>query len=415
MLIFYKILSYFFLVISPIIIIYRIIIKKENKKRFLERYGFKSTKRKKGLLIWFHCSSVGELISIIPLLEKFESNKKIKQILLTTTTVSSSYIIKKLYFKKVVHQFFPIDNNLILNNFIEYWKPSVFFLCESEIWPNLIFNIHSRKIKLVLVNGRMTSKSFYRWKKFKEFSSTIFKKFDLCLVQNNETKKRLSILGAKNILSLGNLKFSLSNKIKSGVLDKKILNFFKNKKILIIGASTHLNEENFIIQNHNYFLKHNYKNLVSIIIPRHVERALEIKNELEKFSLNAHFHSDKNKVKKNTNVYIVDTYGEANKFYKISNLVFMGGSLIKHGGQNPLEPARFGCKIIHGPHIDNFKEIYKKLEFMNISEKFENYASGTKIIKKKYDKKRKTFDNKKIIHYGEKVLNSTYSKLVKLI
>ena len=357
MLVFYRILSYCFLILSPLIIIYRILNKKESIFRFLERYGFKSIKRKNGKLIWFHCSSVGELLSIIPIIEKLETSPKINQILITTTTLSSSKIFKKLKLKKTIHQFFPIDNNLILNNFLEYWKPSIFFLCESEIWPNLILNIHNRKIKLVLINGRMTLRSYNRWKKIKNFSSEIFKKFDICLAQNNETKSRLSTLGAKNIIFLGNLKFSSSSKIESGLLDKKLKNFFKSKKILITGASTHFNEENFIIKNHLYFLKKKFKNFVSIIIPRHVERALEIKNELEKFSLNAHLHSNKFKVKRDLDVYIVDTYGEANKFYKISNLVFMGGSLINHGGQNPLEPARAGCKIIHGPHIANFKEI----------------------------------------------------------
>ena len=415
MLIFYRILSYFFLLISPLIIIYRIIIKKESSSRFSERYGYNSIKRKNGNLIWFHCSSVGELMSVIPLVEKFELNNKIQRILLTTTTLSSSKIIEKFYFKKVIHQFFPIDNNLIINKFIGYWKPSAIFLCESEIWPNLINNIYKRKIKLILINGRMTLKSFDKWKKLKNFSKQIFNKFDLCLAQNYETKKRLSILGTKNILTLGNLKFSTSKKAKTEFLDKKTKNFFKNKKILVTAASTHFNEENFIIQNHLHFLQKKINNIISIIIPRHVERAHEIKKEIETFSLKSHLHSVKKKINKNIDIYIVDTYGEVNKFYRISNLVFMGGSLINHGGQNPLEPAKFGCKIIHGPYVTNFKEIYKKLNNLKISKKFKNYNSGINIIKKKYNIKTKNFDNKKIIKYGEKVLNSTYSEIVKII
>ena len=415
MFIFYRILSYFFLLISPIIIFYRIIIQKESKSRFPERYGLNSTKRKNGNLIWFHCSSVGELLSIIPLVEKLEANKKIQQILLTTTTLSSSRVIKKFAFKKVTHQFFPIDNNLIINNFIKYWKPSVFFLCESEIWPNLINSVYKNKIKLILLNGRMTSKSFNRWKKIKNFSGQIFSKFHLCLAQNHETKKRLLILGAKNILTLGNLKFSTSDNVRHETLDNNLKDFFRKKKILITAASTHFNEEDFIAKSHKYFSKKHKKNLISIIIPRHIERAEEIKKELEKISLNIHLHSNKKKIPKGTDIYLVDSYGEANKFYKISNLVFMGGSLIKHGGQNPLEPARFGCKIIYGPHITNFKEIYKKLDSMGISKNFRSYNSGINIIKKKYNIKNRIFNNKKIINYGEKILNSTYSKIVKII
>ncbi len=415
MFILYQILSFFFLVLSPLIIFYRIIINKENKSRFLERYGFSSIKRKNGKLIWFHCSSVGELLSIIPLIEKLDNNKKIRQILLTTNTLSSSKVISKYKFKKVSHQFFPIDNYLITKKFITYWKPSMFFLCESEIWPNLINYIYNHKIKLILINGRMTKRSFNKWKKIKFFSNKIFIKFNLCLVQNLETKKRLKFLGAKNIISLGNLKFSTSNKIKADKLDKKILNFLKNKKILITAASTHYNEENFIIQSHLDFLRKKNKDIISIIIPRHVERANEIKKTIESFNLKTHLHNSKGIIKKSTDVYIVNTYGDANKFYKISKLVFMGGSLIKHGGQNPLEAARFGSKIIHGPYISNFKEIYQKLNTLGISHKFRSYNSGINIMKKKQDIKIKNFNNKKIIKYGEKILNSTYSKIEEMI
>ena len=170
----YRIISELFLLISPIIIIYRILKGKESKLRFYERYSINSKKRNNGKLIWFHCSSVGELMSIIPVIEKFEGNLNIKQILVTTTTLSSSKIFEKLKLKKTVHQFFPIDNKLIMQKFITYWKPSVFFLCESEIWPNLIYTIHEKKIKLILLNARMTSKSYKRWINLKSFSAGIY-------------------------------------------------------------------------------------------------------------------------------------------------------------------------------------------------------------------------------------------------
>ncbi len=410
----YRIISELFLLISPIIILYRILKGKENKYRFLERYAIKSAERKSGKLVWFHSSSVGELLSIIPIIEKLETNSKINQILITTTTLSSSKIFQTLKFKKTIHQFFPIDNKFIINKFIKYWKPSIFFLCESEIWPNLIEKIRENKIKLVLINGRMTLRSFRRWKKIVKFSNELFKNFDLCLAQNSETQKRLKILGAKKILNLGNLKFATSKKVKKDILKKKLINFFKKKNILITAASTHFNEENFIIQNHLHFLKNN-KNIVSIIAPRHIDRASDIKREIDKYSLKTHFHSSKKKINSKVDIYIVDTYGELNKFYKISRLVFMGGSLINHGGQNPLEPAKFGCKIIHGPHVYNFKEIYNKLDKMSISAKILNYNSGTKIVKKIQNKKLLSLNNKKIIKYGQMILNSTYSQITKLI
>jgi len=414
----YRIISDFFLIISPLVILYRIIKRKEDSNRFLERYAARSKQRKKGKLIWFHCSSVGELLSIMPLVEKFEKNPTINQILITTTTLSSSKIFYNFKLNKTIHQFFPIDNKLIISKFLKYWKPSIFFLCESEIWPNLIDHIKEREIKLILINGRMTKRSFKRWKKIKFFSKDIFKKFDICLVQNNETHKRLKLLGATKILNFGNLKFTTSKKVKSDLLDKKTLNFFRNKTILITAASTHFNEEDFIVKSHLYFkskAKSYFKNMISIIIPRHIERSFDIKKEIEKLSLKTYFHSSKKKIPPDTEIYIVDTYGELNKFYKISSVVFMGGSLIKHGGQNPLEPAKLGCKIIHGPNIDNFREIYAKLDRMGISIMFKKHLDGFKIIDKSIQKKSLVFENKKLIKYGEEVLNLTYLEILKFI
>ena len=185
---------------------------------------------------------------------------------------------------------------------------------------------------------------------------------------------------------------------------------------MITAASTHFNEENFIIKNHLYFKNIKKTNkIISIIVPRHIERTSEIKKEIESYSLKVHLHSSRKKIDQDVDIYIVDTYGELNKFYKISNLVFMGGSLINHGGQNPLEPAKFGCKIIHGPNVANFNEIYKKLGNMNISTLFSNYKQGMNIIEKSFYKKRLLLDNKKIIKYGEKILNSTYFEIIKFI
>mgnify|MGYP001404728139 CR=1 FL=1 len=412
----YRLISEFFLLISPIIILFRILKKKESKNRFLERYAFSSVKRKKGKLIWFHCSSVGELLSIIPLVEKLELNHKIKQILITTTTLSSSKIFLNLRLKKTIHQFFPIDNIIIINKFLKYWQPSIFFLCESEIWPNLIHSIKKNKIKLVLINGRMTLKSFKKWKKIKYYAKEIFNKFDLCFAQNKETHKRLIELGVKKIIEIGNLKFTTSQKSKTDFLKNKTINFFKRKRLLITAASTHFNEESFVIENHLKFKRNNKeKNLVSIIVPRHVERIHQIKNDIEKNSLKMHLHSSNNPISVDTDIYIVDTYGELNKFYKISNIVFMGGSLIMHGGQNPLEPAKLGCKIIHGPHISNFEEIYKKLKLMNISKVFKSHNQGHNIIYKLLKKKRLSFENRKLMNYGQKILNLTYVKILQLI
>ena len=175
------------LIFSPLIFIYRILKGKENYLRLNERYAFNLKNRPKGKLIWMHASSIGEFNSMIPLIEKFQKNQNISKILITTNTLSSGKLIDKLKLNKTIHQFFPLDSDFIIKKFLNHWKPSALILCESEIWPNLIQNIHKRKIKLILINARITLKAFNNWKKISNFGISLFKKFDLCLSQNNET------------------------------------------------------------------------------------------------------------------------------------------------------------------------------------------------------------------------------------
>ena len=181
MLILYRLLTCLILILSPIILITRLFKKKEDIKRFKEKFSFSSKEKKNGKLVWFHGASVGELQSIIPLVEKFDKNKKIKQILITSNTLSSSKIINNFKFKKVVHQFFPLDVNFFSKRFLNHWQQSISFFIDSEIWPNMLINLKEKKIPIILLNGRITKKSFTKWLFFSSFANTIFNKFDLCL------------------------------------------------------------------------------------------------------------------------------------------------------------------------------------------------------------------------------------------
>ena len=183
----YRIFINLILILSPFIILVRLLKKKEDVIRFREKLGFFTKKRSKGKLIWFHGASVGEFQSIVPLLEKLEQSKKISQILITSSTLSSSKVISKIKLKKITHQFFPIDNNSIIKKFINQWKPSVALFVDSEIWPNTLINLNKEKIPTVLINARVTRKSYNKWIKLKNFSKLIFNKFDLCLSSNKET------------------------------------------------------------------------------------------------------------------------------------------------------------------------------------------------------------------------------------
>ena len=360
----YRIISELFLLISPIIILYRVFIGKENISRFPERYAFNSKQRVNGKLIWFHCSSVGELISIVPLLEKLETNLKISQILVTSNTLSSSKVISSYKFTKVTHQFFPIDTNLNTQNFLNYWQPNLSLFVDSEVWPNMLLNLKKRKIPTILLNARITTKSFERWRKFKNFSNFIFSKFDLCLCSSLKSKIYLQKLGAKNLRYFGNLKFSQSEFEKIQI-KQNLKKFIKNKKIWC-ASSTHDNEENFIGIVHKK-LKYNYKNLLTIIIPRHINRVNLIKSQLDELGLKTHFHEPAKKIPIDTDIYLVNSYGQTKPFFSLCKNVFLGGSLIKHGGQNPLEAARYGCNILHGPNVSNFEEIYSYLNSQKIS------------------------------------------------
>ena len=364
MLIIYRILINIAYFLSPLIIILRLIRNKEDPKRYKEKFCFFTKKKIKGKLIWIHGASVGEFQSIVPLIEKYEKKKNIAQILITSNTLSSSKVISNYKFKKVVHQFFPIDTNLNTQNFLNYWQPSLSLFVDSEIWPNMLFNLKKRKIPTILLNARITAKSFERWRKFKNFSNFIFSKFDLCLCSSLKSKIYLKKLGAKNLKYFGNLKFSQSE-FENIEIKQNLKKFIERKKVWC-ASSTHDDEEGFIGIIHKK-LKHKYKNLLTIIIPRHINRINSIKFQLNKLGLKTHLNEPTKKIPIDTDIYLVNSYGQTKPFFSLCKNVFLGGSLIKHGGQNPLEAARYGCNILHGPNVSNFEEIYSYLNSQKIS------------------------------------------------
>ena len=208
MILIYRIIINFIFLLSPIIVFVRLFYGKEDLKRFKEKLGFFSGRKKNAKLIWFHGASVGEIQSIIPILEKLNKKKDIHQILLTSNTLSSSKVIERLNIQKVIHQFFPIDTNFLTKKFLNYWKPTSVFFIDSEIWPNMIENLNKQKISINLLNGRITKKTFRKWMIFPISSKNIFGKLNLCLESSVESKKYLENLGAKNVKLIGNLKFS---------------------------------------------------------------------------------------------------------------------------------------------------------------------------------------------------------------
>jgi len=409
----YRILINLILLISPLIVIFRLINKKEDPKRFLEKFTLFSKKRKNGKLIWFHAVSVGELLSIISLIKALEKNKKISQILITTSTLTSSKLFTKFKFKKVIHQYYPVDNNFLTKRFLKFWKPCLAIFVDSEIWPNMLLNLKKESIKKILLNARVSKKSYLKWKKLGSFSKNLFQSFDYTFPQNQESQKYLKKFNVKNIEVLGNLKFSQNDNYNKK-LDLNFRNFIKSKKIWC-ATSTHPGEEEICAKIHTKLLSR-FKNLVLIIIPRHTERAQSILKILSNYKLFYHLHSNKSSIDKMTNIYLVDTYGETNLFFDICKTVFIGKSLTIDGGQNPLEPARHNCSILHGPHVSNFTEIYAFLDNKKISYKISNennlYNKIYSLIKNKNDSKN---IKNKLNSLGIKILNNNKKKIESLI
>ena len=269
--------------------------------------------------------------------------------------------------------------------------------------------INKKKIPLILLNARITRKTFKRWIKVKEFALSIFNNILISYPQNQETKLYLKKLGSKKIIKIGNLKF-VENKFEKQIsYSKRFRSIFQNKKVWV-ASSTHKTEEIFCARAHIELKKQN-KNLITIIIPRHVHRTEEIVRDIQNLGLNIALHSSNNSNLKDKDIYIVDTFGETKKFHKIASSVFLGGSIISRGGQNPLEAARFGARILHGPNVDNFKDVYKLLKFFKISKNINSPKKLASLISFKKNKHKA----QKIKKIGRKIFNKTVIEIDNLI
>jgi len=407
---FYQFLIIIIVVISPLIILFRLFKNKEHKTRFIEKFSLIKRKRPKGNLIWFHAASVGELMSIIPLIQELEKNKTIKTVLVTTSTLSSSKIFENFKFKKTIHQFFPIDFKYFTLRFLKYWQPKIAIFIDSEIWPCMFREIKKKSVPLILMNARITKKSFNKWKFFKSFSRNTFGKIDIAYPSNIETFYYLKKLEINKIKKIGNLKFTDSKNSNKKPFSKSFLLSLK-KRLIWVASSTHPSEEALVGKAHIH-LRKKLKNLLTIIIPRHVNRVVEIKNELKTFNLNTVIRSSKQKINSKTDIYLVDSYGETKKFFKIAKMIFMGGSIVNHGGQNPIEPARYGLNIVHGPNVGNFKDVFNLFKKKKIAFQINSRNQLIKVIQKLLVRRNKNkFNLKKI---GRSILKKTVIEITEI-
>ena len=384
----------------------RILRKKECPLRYKEKLGVSLKTRNNGYLIWFHCSSIGELKSIFPIIDHY---LKKNQILVTTSTLGSNEVFQKKYYnsKNVIHQYAPIDSPQIVKKFFKKWNPNIIFFTESEIWPNQIFYAKNKNIPIILLNARISNKSFIKWKLIKSSMNKILNCFDLILCQSKESADYFNYFETNNIRIPGNLKFVVSENFEN---ENKEENLNLQKKLIFIALSTHPTEEEFCIKVHAS-LKSQYPNLLTIIIPRHINRIHEIQKIIRNTKLNFLIAESLDNLENNTDILIINSYGNTKKILKSSKYVFIGGSLVNHGGQNPIEVAYNNALIFHGPYVHNFTEIYDFLNKENIAFKINSEIELIDQLKAKFNNYQNKNIKEKIIKIGDEILSSTIKKL----
>lgn len=351
----YQGLSWAALPIVPLFFGYRIIKGKEEKRRLKERLGFGGCPRPEGRLIWMHGASVGECLSMLPLIHRILAEDKTVHIMVTSGTKTSAELMKKRLPERAFHHFIPLDTPVCCGRFLRHFRPSCVLWFESDFWPNMLAAIHRRKIPLGLINGRISDKSFRRWQGAKWFIRPILNLFTFLCGQTALDAQRLEVLSAQKTYALGNLKFAAP----LPPFDKQELQDFYTAigtRPVWSALSTHGGEEEMILKIHDA-LKKTWPNLLTILGPRHPNRAGEIMALIKKHHLTGARRSLKQVITPKTDVYVADTIGEYGLFYQLAPIVFIGGSLIPFGGQNMLEPMRFSRGVVIGPHAFNFKEI----------------------------------------------------------
>jgi 3-deoxy-D-manno-octulosonic-acid transferase len=294
----------------------------------------------------------------MPLIERIRARGF--NVLATTGTVTSAALAEKRLPPGAVHQFIPIDLPAFVTRFLDYWRPDLALFVESDLWPNLIVSAAEREVPIILVNGRMSERSFRRWRHFPRTIEALLTRFDLCLVRTTDDAERFGVLGAPRITTTGNLKLD-APALPFDPAKLTILASATQGRAIVAAASTHPGEESEIIDAHRR-LRINFPDLLTIIAPRHPQRGPAIAELAVAARLRCTLRSRGELPGGDDDIYLFDTLGELGLAYQLAPIVFMGGSLVRHGGQNPIEAVKFGAAILHGPHVTNFTEIYDELD-----------------------------------------------------
>ena len=354
----YRRLSTAMVPLAPALIKRRLKLGKEDPARIAERRGLTRDARPTGPLVWIHGASVGEVLAAAALIERLRALNV--RILLTSGTVTSAAIVARRFPADIIHQYVPYDSPRYVTRFLDHWRPSLALFIESDLWPNLILASAARRLPMVLINGRMSPRSFPRWRRVSGTISALLEKFDICLAQSHTDAERFSALGSRNVITTGNLKLDVAAPPADPARLERLMSMTRGRTI-VVAASTHPGEEEIVIETHR-MLAGFFPGLLTVIVPRHPDRGNAITRSIAAAGLKYGLRSRDELPTATTDVYVADTMGELGLFYRLSPVVFMGGSLIQHGGQNPIEAIKLGAAIVHGPHVFNFADVYQALD-----------------------------------------------------
>src|SRR5262249_16579246 len=354
----YRRLSTAMMPLAPALIKRRLKLGKEDPARIAERRGLTRDIRPGGPLVWIHGASVGEVLSAAAVIERLrELNIRI---LLSSGTVTSAAIVARRFPADIIHQYVPYDSPRYVTRFLDHWRPSLALFIESDLWPNLILSSAARRIPMVLINGRMSQRSFPRWRRAYGTISALLGAFDICLAQSDTDAERFSALGARNVITTGNLKLDVPAPPADSMKLDRLMSVTRGRPI-VVAASTHPGEEEILIEAHRT-LAGFFPPLLTVIVPRHPDRGPTIWRMIAAAGLKAGLRSRDELPTASTDIYVADTMGELGVFYRLAGAVFMGGSLVPHGGQNRIEPIKLGDSLVDGPHVFNFSDVYDALD-----------------------------------------------------
>jgi 3-deoxy-D-manno-octulosonic-acid transferase len=344
--------------LAPALVAHRLKRGKELPGRLHERYGESKLARPAGALVWVHGASVGELLAVIPLIERI--HERGFAVLCTSGTVTSANLAEQRLPQGAIHQFVVLDTPRFVDRFLDHWRPDLAIFVESDLWPNLIVTSAQRGIPLILVNGRLSERSFNRWRRVPGTIAALLRCFDLCLAQSATHAERYRALGAPHITTTGNLKLDVPEP-PADADGLAALVAAVGRRTVIAAASTHAGEEATLIEAHRR-LRGSFPGLLTIVAPRHPDRGPAILEMARAADLEAALRSRGELPAADADLYVADTLGELGLIYRLAPIVFVGGSLASHGGQNPIEPIKLGAAILHGPNVWNFAEIYAALD-----------------------------------------------------